>query len=294
MKIAGITLLRQNFSNIANNDYLSRADLEKISNFSGISISDLALEFIKFEVQYNSISSGAVWLSLATLLNEKSSDGIGQQVLVNLLEGEPSSLGELASDSEYKPELYPDDNTDKIIADLLWKALGSYDAKERWRAAHSIRCFAKFDRWDVITEIVNLIETKNAGSFQCSEIKFYDYHARLWLLISLARIAIDYPLKVSSYKTKLLSFIGGHHILFRHFAVKALLECYRADNSFLSDNEVKCLKNINVSVKPLVEKSTERTNSYIGRSKDTLKSPHKFCFEYDFRKMNIDTLGECI
>ncbi len=291
-KAAGLALLHQNFSKLVDNDYLSRADLEKISNFSGVSIPDLALEIIKFGAQYDSIHSGAVWLSLATLLNEKALDGAGQNALINLLDGEASSLGELAEDGNFKPELYPDDNTNKIIASMLWKTLGSHNAKDRWRAAHSIRCFAKFNRWEVISEVVNLIETKDVGAFQCSEIKFYDYHARLWLLISLARTAIDYPINIAKYKTKLMPFMERDHVLFRHFAAKALLECYRADSSLLSDYDVELLKNINVSSKPIIEESSRRTNSYVGRPKDSTEPPHKFYFEYDFRKYNLDSLGD--
>ncbi len=291
-KEAGIMLLHQNFMHLVKQDYLSKSNLDKISDFSGISVSDLALELIKVGTQYNSIPSGAVWLSLATLLNEKSSDNIGQQALTNLLDGEATSLGELASDGQYKPELYPDNNTNKIIANLIWKVLGSYDAKERWRAAHSIRCFAKFSRWDVISEVVSLISTENAGAFQCTEIKFYDYHARLWLLISLARIAKDYPQKVSQYKLQILPFTKGNHVLFRHFASKVLLDCYFADKSLLSGDELSRLQEINTTPRPLIEESSRRTNSYVGRPKGTPEASHQFYFEYDFRKMKIDTLGD--
>lgn len=291
-KVAGLNFLHQNFSKLVDNDYLSRTDLEKISNFSGVSIPDLALEVIKFGAQYDSIYSGAVWLSLATLLNEKASDGVGQKALISLLDGEASSLGELAEDGEFKPELYPDNNANKIIASLLWKTLGSHNAKDRWRATHSIRCFAKFNRWDVINEVVNLIDTRDSGAFQCSNIKFYDYHARLWLLISLARTAIDYPRDIANYKTKLMPFMKQDHVLYRHFAAKAMLECYRADSSFLTDDEAELLGKINVSSKPIIEESSRRTNSYVGRPKDSPKPPHKFYFEYDFRKMKLDSLGD--
>ena len=107
---------------------------------------------------------------MATLLNEKALDGAGQNALINLLDGEASSLGELAEDGNFKPELYPDDNTNKIIASMLWKTLGSHNAKDRWRAAHSIRCFAKFNRWEVISEVVNLIERLRKNKFSKSTL----------------------------------------------------------------------------------------------------------------------------
>lgn len=290
-KKAGLALLHQHSVNLIGSDYLSRSDLDRISQFSGIAISDLALELIKIGSQHNVVVSGAVWLSLATLLNEKSSDGAGQSALKKLLVSESVTLGELASDGMYKAKLYPENNAIKVIAGLTWKVLGSFDAKERWRAAHSIRCFAQFDRWDVISELVGMISRRDAGAFQCLDIKFYDYHARLWLLISLARLAKDYPAKVAAYKPQIDPFTKEDHVLFRHFAAMALLECHKASNSLLTVSELKRLTEVNQTKKPLIDESRKRLNSYQGRPRTEAEATRKFYLEYEFRKMNVDTLG---
>lgn len=291
-KKAGISLLHQHSNHLIGSDYLSRRDLEEISKFSGISIPDLTLELVKVGCQHDIVGSGAVWLSVATLLNDKTSDNVAQIALKKLLVGESAKLGELASDGKFNSKLYPANNVVQIMAGLTWKTLGAHDAKDRWRAAHAIRCFAKFDRWDVISELISMISMRDAGSFQCADIKFYDYHARLWLLIALARIAKDYPEKIAPFKTKIFPFTKMDHVLFRHFAAIALIECHNANPSFLKKNELERLLLINRTSRPLVKESKLRLNSYNGRPSTALNAKHKLYYEYDFRKYKIDTLGD--
>lgn len=291
-KKAGFALLHQHSIHFISSDYLSRSDLSNISKFSGIPVSDLALELVKIGAKHNVSVSGAVWLSFATLLNENACDDIGQASLKKLLLSESASLGNLASDGGYKNGLYPDNNDNKIIANLTWKVLGSFDAKERWRAAHAIKCFAKFDRWEVISELVSMISIRDAGAFQVSDIKFYDYHAQLWLLISLARLSMDYPLKVSEYKIQIEPYTKTNHVLLRDFAAKILLECHKANSSFLTPVEFNFLNEINRSQFQIAEESKSRRNSYQGRPDNIPAPAHKFSLDYDFRKMEVDTLGD--
>lgn len=290
-KKAGVSLLHQHSVHLIGSDYLSHRDLDEISKFSGISIADLTLELVKVASQHDIIGSGAVWLSIATLLNERAANDVAQSALKKLLASESTKLGEMASDGKFNANLCPPSNTVKIIAGLIWKTLGSHDAKERWRATHSIRCFAKFDRWDVISELVGMITKRDAGPFQCADIKFYDYHARLWLLIALARIAKEHPKKIASYKSRILSFTKMDHVLFRHFSAMALIECHNADPSFLTKNELNRLLQINKTSRPLVNESRTRRNSYQGRPDSEPKAKHEIYFEYDFKKYKIDTLG---
>jgi len=281
---AGLVLLHQYFGD----NYI---ELSKISMFSGISVPDIAHELVKIGSQHNFTASSTVCLSLAALLNEKASDNVGQLALKKILEKESTAVSELASDELYKHEFYPANNTDKIIASLIWKVLGSFDAKQRWRAGHAIRCFAKFDRWEVISELMNMIANRDAGVFQCPKIKFYDYHARLWLLISMARLAIDFPTKVAMYKSQIEPFIKVNHVLFRHFAGKILLECHKANNSFLTEAELKYIAEINHTQKPLEKELSSRLDFYKEKPDKEPAAIHEYSLDYDFMKMHVDSLG---
>ena len=46
----------------------------------------------------------------------------------------------------WKKDLYPERDEKKIAVGLTWSMLGSPDARKRWRAAHTVRCFARFER----------------------------------------------------------------------------------------------------------------------------------------------------
>ena len=99
--------------------------------------------------------------------------------------------------------------------------LGSPRAEDRWRAAHSARTFAQFGQWRVIDSLVRGMDEETAGPFQASELPFYYLHARLWLLIALARMSIDHPDEIGRYRNELLSIVEDRsdpHVLMRHFA----------------------------------------------------------------------------
>ena len=218
-------LLHKHSDEFVGDGYLSSENLEEISEFTGIPLSDLIGELVKIYTQHDSVVSGSIWISFASFLNERAEDGIAQIAIKKLLSSEASKLGELASDGQWKPELYPTSESDKILAEMIWKKLGSSNANDRWMTAHSVRCFAKFDRWSVLSQLVGMINRRDAGSFQATDHKFFDYHARLWLLIAFARLSKDYPRQIESFKPAIEPYTKINHVILRHFASKIILEC---------------------------------------------------------------------
>jgi len=105
--------------------------------------------------------------------------------------GEAASLANNVTDGPWRAGLYPDADIIEIASGLIWRQLGSPYAEDRWRAAHSIRSLTRFNRWDVIDRLVDHAAFTTAGPFQASELGFYYLHARVWLLIALARVALD-------------------------------------------------------------------------------------------------------
>jgi hypothetical protein len=60
-----------------------------------------------------------------------------------------------------------------------------------------------------------MLDSDNAGCFQARELPFYYLHARLWLLIALARLALDYPKQVAAFTEPLLAIVkGSKHVSF--------------------------------------------------------------------------------
>lgn len=120
------------------------------------------------------------------------------------------------------------DTFEEIGAGLLWRQLGALNAADRWRAAHSVRLAARFGQWAMIDQLVRRIGSSSAGAFQDKNHEFFYLHARLWLLIALARLAIDYPQEISRYQTVFRIILQNKsmpHVLLKHFAAQAVLAC---------------------------------------------------------------------
>ena len=63
----------------------------------------------------------------------------------------------------------------KIVAGLVWYCLGSPDAAQRWRAAHVVRDFAWFGRWEIIEQLFALFPSVDGGRFKiaiCRSLSF--------------------------------------------------------------------------------------------------------------------------
>ena len=187
------------------------------------------------------------------------------------------------------------DDVDEITAGLIWRALGSPYAPRRWRASHCIRALAGLGRWKTVDLVVRKLMTRTAGPFQASELAFYWLHARLWLLISLARVALDQPAKISLYKNELLSFVVGaenQHVLIRHFAAQALLSCVDAGHLDLPSEVIDSVRAADRSPFPrLTEKTRRGGGFYESRPESAPKPAFEFDLDYDFHKGDVDNLS---
>ncbi len=272
-------------------DYLSSSQLKDIAGLSGIPVSVLALELITIFAAPDSHLPASVWIGLAATICEKTKQGEGQIALKRLLNSNSGKLASTVVDGVWKDGLYPKGGEAEIAAGLVWRSLGAPAAAHRWRAAHSIRCFARFGKWEVIDAIIDKFHSTNAHPFQAAELTFYFLHARLWLLIALARVAMDHPQNVAKYADTLKAIAldaNMPHVLFRHFAAQALLACVGNSNFTLSEDEAKALKKVDES--PFSLKKTkvyERDSFYEDRPKSMSKPQFEFNLDYDFDKLDV-------
>ena len=234
-------------------------------------------------------------MGLATIVCEKAQDGVGQKALQRLLKSNSAKLASTVVDGEWKQGIYPLGGEAEIAGGLIWLQLGSPWAASRWRAAHAIRSLARFGKWGVLDAIVGKFDSNDASPFQAPELRFYFLHARLWLLIALARLAKEYPQNISRYAEMLRAIAMGKdfpHVLFRHFAGRALLSCAEQGTLTLSGSEMTALKAINQS--PFPQKKTEaytRDSFYQPRRRSIPEPNPRFNFDYDFEKMDISAVS---
>ena len=275
---------------------LSGSNIKEISNLTGVPIADLILELIKIFARPDSAISGSVWLAFATFVCPEADEGQGQLALKRLLSSESARLADTVIDGPWVEGRYPAADFCEIAAGLVWRVLGSPYAIDRWRGAHSIRSFANFGRWDIIDKLVGKIGEVDAGPFQASELPFFYMHARLWLLITLARMAHKYPADIKCYKKELLSFAlekNEPHVLMRHFAVDTLLTCIDAGHLKLPPKQVAHLRNVDRSPHHRLKKKLRNNGGfYSGRPKSEPEPSFKFYLDYDFHKHDVDNLAQ--
>lgn len=277
---------------------LSGYRLQQISDLSGIPITTLSMELIKLFASPEWHVSAAVWLGLASIICEKSDPGKGQSALSRLLNSESAKLASNVADGEWKKGLYPSGDSKEIISGLIWRMLGSPHAGNRWRAAHSIRCLAKFNKWSILDALIEKMELKNAHPFQAPELPFYYLHARLWLLIAIARISIENPERIANYEEALKKIVRDDkspHVLIRHFAQQAILSCAKSGFLILSGKERKEIVGINISKIPRLNEKLKKGQSgfYEGRPKGAPPKPEpNFHLDYDFEKYDVQHLSD--
>lgn len=283
---------------LAAKDWGFTYELKKIIEISGLPSKEVVALLIDNVTTKGLELEAASWLNMAVILAEEANSESIKLALERLLNSESARLAENVTDGAWREEIQVKEDQAEIAASLIWNMLGSPNTENRWRAAHSVRTLAKFGKWEIIDHLISKMNFDNAGAaFQASEIKFFFLHAKLWLLIVLARIAIDFPTHVWKYKdelTKVATNPDFPHVIMRHFAANALLHCLRAlpptdEPKDLSEK----LETINKSPHPrLPEKKEYRGGSFHWKRPDDLPKPEKeFYFEYDFEKYDLTSLG---
>ncbi|MGE4157689.1 MAG: transcriptional regulator [Planctomycetota bacterium] len=274
---------------------LSGSNIKEISDLTGVPIPDLIIKLIKNCARLDNMVPGSVWLAFATLICPESDAGQGQLALRRLLSSEAARLVDSVVDGPWTEGHYPPGDIQKISAGLIWRVFGSPYAVDRWRAAHSLRTFAKFGRWDVIDKVVEKFSEVGAGPFQAKELPFFYMHARLWLLIALARIATDFPAQIARYRDQLLQIVVNDidpHVLMRHFAGQALHICMSAGHLNLPAKQATCVRDTDRSPHGRLKKRLRKNeDAYSGRPKSQPEPAFQFHLDYDFHKYDVDNLA---
>jgi hypothetical protein len=291
-----VPLVQINADDFVSHDYLSGSKLKEVADLSDIPMPMLALELIAIFAAPESNVSASIWMGLAGIICDQTKDSAGQAALRRLLNSSSAKLASTVVDGTWKNGLYPKGGQTDIAAGLIWLRLGSPWAEYRWRAAHSIRCLARFGKWQVVDALVSKFHSTDAHPYQAPELSFYFLHARLWLLIALARMAIDYPEMVAKYATILKAISldrDAPHVLLRQFAAQALLICADSGGLTLPEAEAKVLKAVNQSSFPQEKRKEYGRDSFYRSHSDSTTGPEtKFLLDYDFDKTDVTSVSE--
>jgi hypothetical protein len=143
----------------------------------------------------------------------------------------------------------PSDST-KGLARYIYALMSDIDVRNRWRAAHSIRILARLKDTSTINEIVELYKIKKEQSYRKVDAAFYWMASRLWLVISIARIANEAPSSVSHLVEWLLEIASEEdfpHVILREFAKSAVSSLVKSKAISLRSEQQKIFEQINIS-----------------------------------------------
>ncbi len=287
-----VPLINLHADDLISYDRISSSSIKEISELTGVPMADLVLELIKKFARPGSSIPGAIWLAIASIVCPQAREGHGQAALSRLLRSDAATLANNVPDGVWEQGLYADYDFTQIATGLIWRALGSPEASCRWRAAHCMRDFAACGSWGVIDALVEKFSTTTAGPLQAAELKFYYMHARLWLLIALARLSLDYPNRIAKYKDDLLYIVSESkqpHVLMRHFAARSLLACVNARTLNLPDKILTCVSSADDSPHPRLKKEVRPYDNFYS---ERPKGDSQFHLDYDFEKYQVDKLSQ--
>lgn len=155
------------------------------------------------------------------------------------------------SDGPWTDDLNPPQNVDESVAGFLWACLGAPDPELRWQAAHSVRRLCRLDQKPIIRALINRIDDLDCPAFVDAELPFYSLHARLYLLIALARAARECPSILQPYKAVFRRHALEElpHVLIRSFSAAAAINLEEAKPRTFTKKDINKLKKVNASTR---------------------------------------------
>lgn len=238
---------------------------------------------------------GDSWLALAAKVAPKTSDAAFALGLERHLALSGSTIPVEVGDGPWRDDLAIAQDAAAAAAGLIWARLGHVRAAARWRAAHAIRRLFAAGRADVVAQIVGHNDDATAGAFGSGALPFYPMHARLWLLIALARGARDHPEVIVPHRALLESAAfdaAFPHVVMRAFACEALF----ATLPLLQADDAAALRArlMTVNSSPFEHQPREgfRTEYYENRPEDRPCPENEFHLDYDFNKYQANRLSD--
>jgi hypothetical protein len=199
------------------------------------------------------------------------------------------------ADGHWDKWLLPPDNISGAFTGFIWAALGSPRSAVRWQAAHCVRRLAEASCDREIDGLIEWMKRDCVNAFGSHVFPFYNLHARLYLLIALARIAIDSPEKLRRHHSVFadLALDGLPHILIQKFAAEIALSIEAAFPETYDSGVTEKLRQVGISQMPVKEIDGYKENSEETpwHNRDEVDLNLKLHFSWDFERYWFEPLG---
>lgn len=201
-----------------------------------------------------------------------------------------AAMPEATGEGPWKPELAPAEDAERAMAGYIWGTLGAAERGLRWEAAHVVRRLCRLRQDRVLDELLRLAGSSSAGAFVSASLPFYHLDARQWLMIALARAALETPDAVARLADGIAPFaVRTHtHVVIRHYAAQAIATLEQLGALAPPPRDAP-LSQINASRLPVhVSDRWYEGSSGPGRRK---AGDRDFAFDHDMAKGMMDDLA---
>lgn len=295
LKACAPVIARVNAREYISFDYLSGSHVRALEDICGLARRDVLMLLIREFTRPKMPVPASVWLNFAAEFNERASPGVGEAALTRLLQSGPAKLASNTEDGAWQDAMTVTGDAVEAISAITWFQLGSPVTRQRWFAAHSLRTAVRLGRAEVLDGVVAKYQRRDAVPFQARELPFFYQHAQLWLLIAMARIALEAPVVVARHADFLEAIASDaveRHVLRRHFAAQALLACVNAGELGLPKARVQKLQNVNrSSFAARKEKDYYGSDFSLVRPKGMAEPQPELHLDYDFSKDDVAQLA---
>jgi hypothetical protein len=277
---------------ITKSRYYQQLPLQTASELSGIPEQDL-IDVVLGAIGENfDIVGSSRLFTLVGLLASKLSHDEARDVLHFGLSLFDDVLDENDGDGPWTTALEPPPDINAAIAGYIWGGLAAPKACLRWEAAHVVRWLCALGRHEVLGHLIKFAGS-SSGAFADAQLHFYHLHARQWLMIALARVAIENPAAVVSIRDFLIRFALNDepHVLIRHFAASAILSLTESGHLIVDTNVRDQLLAVNSSSLPF--HSSKRYQRPGKHSVHRETGAKRFIFGYDMDRYWFERLGDC-
>lgn len=125
-------------------------------------------------------------------------------------------------DGPWQADLTPPDSITGALAGFIWAGLASPETAKRWEYAHVVRSLVELGWTELLEMLFAWLKRPDADPFTDRGLEFYEWHARLWFMIGVARGAMDNPESLRPFAVAIRDCLKIDHVLIREFAAGTL------------------------------------------------------------------------
>ncbi len=188
-------------------------------------------------------------------------------------------------DGLWRDTLMPSSNSSSVIALSIRYMLGNPDVRLRWRVAHSLRNLINSKNIEILKILLRDQNKQDCFPYQNESYPFYWMSAKLYLWITIDRLANENPGSLLSMSRLFFIELKNDdlpHVLIRYFIRKTCINLQNYNNTTFSKEE------FNIIVNLFTSKLNTVSEEYLER--EQRKYSTNANFEWTFHFDRLDTL----